>query len=77
MFSSAGAAGIPASGGLWLRVRCGRWGVVVIDIFAERVVQMSPSGDEDAAGALAPRAGDPPLAESTTAGGDALWTAAR
>lgn len=25
MLSSAGAAGIPASGGLWLRVRCGRW----------------------------------------------------
>jgi putative transposase len=25
MLSSAGAAGILASGGLWLRVRCGRW----------------------------------------------------
>ncbi len=36
-------------------------GVVVIDIFAEDVVQMSAAGDEDAVGALAPRAGDPPL----------------
>jgi len=38
-------------------------GVVVIDVFAEDVVQMSPAGDEDAVGALAPRAGDPPLAD--------------
>jgi len=35
-------------------------GVVVIDVFAESVVQVSPSGDEDAVGALAPRTGDPP-----------------
>jgi len=38
-------------------------GVVVIDVLAERVVQMSPAGDENAVGALAPRAGDPPLAD--------------
>jgi hypothetical protein len=38
-------------------------GVVVIDLFAERVVQMPSAGDEDAVGALAPRAGDPPLAD--------------
>src|ERR1019366_8605831 len=38
-------------------------GVVVIDVLAERVVQMSPAGDEDAVGALAPRGGDPPLAD--------------
>src|ERR1035438_8205222 len=33
--------------------------VVVIDVLAEDVVQMSPAGDQDAVGALAPRAGDP------------------
>ena len=38
-------------------------GVVVVDVFAEDVVQMSPAGDEDAVGALAPRAGYPPLAD--------------
>ena len=38
-------------------------GVVVIDLFAERVVQMPSAGDEDPVGALAPRAGDPPLAD--------------
>ena len=38
-------------------------GVVVIDVFGEGVVQMSPASDEDAVGALAPRAGDPPLAD--------------
>jgi hypothetical protein len=36
-------------------------GVVVIDVFAEGVVEVSPVGDEDAVGALAPGAGDPPL----------------
>jgi hypothetical protein len=38
-------------------------GVVVIDVFAESVVQVSPAGDEDAVDALAPRTGDPPLAD--------------
>ena len=38
-------------------------GVVVIDILAEDVVQMSPAGDEDAVGALTPRASVPPLAD--------------
>ena len=38
-------------------------GVVVIDVLAEEVVEMSPAGDEDAVGALAPRAGDPPHAD--------------
>jgi len=38
-------------------------GVVVIDVLAEGVVQMSPAGDEDAVGALAPGGGDPPLAD--------------
>jgi hypothetical protein len=38
-------------------------GVVVIDVFAEDVVEMSSAGDEDAVGALAPGAGDPPLAD--------------
>jgi hypothetical protein len=38
-------------------------GVVVIDVFAEDVVEMSPARHEDAIGTLAPRAGDPPLAD--------------
>jgi len=38
-------------------------GVVVIDVFAEDVAEMSSAGDEDAVGALAPAAGDPPLAD--------------
>jgi hypothetical protein len=38
-------------------------GVVVVDILAEDVVEMSPAGDEGAVGALAPRAGDPALAD--------------
>jgi len=38
-------------------------GVVVIDVFAEDVVEMPPAGDENAVGALAPGAGDPPLAD--------------
>ena len=42
-------------------------GVVVIDVFAEDVAQMSPAGDEDAVGALAPRGGDPPLADRVRA----------
>jgi hypothetical protein len=42
-------------------------GVVVIDVFAERVVQMSPASDEDAVGALAPRACDPALADRVRA----------
>jgi hypothetical protein len=33
--------------------------VVVIDVFAEGVEEMSWAGDEDAIGALAPGAGDP------------------
>jgi len=41
----------------------GPMGVVVIDVFAERMVQVSPAGDEDAVGALASGAGDPPLAD--------------
>ena len=36
-------------------------GVVVVDVFAEGVVEVPLAGDEDAVGALAPRAGDPPL----------------
>jgi hypothetical protein len=39
-------------------------GVVVIDVFAEDVVEMPSAGDEDAVGALAAGAGDPPLAKS-------------
>ena len=46
-------------------------GVVVIDVFAEDAVEMSPAGDEDAVGALAPRAGDPPLADRVRRG---AWT---
>jgi hypothetical protein len=38
-------------------------GVVVIDVFDEDVVEMSPARHEDAIGTLAPRAGDPPLAD--------------
>src|ERR1035437_10612309 len=38
-------------------------GVVVVDVFAEGVVQMSPAGDEDAVGALAPGGGGPPFAD--------------
>jgi hypothetical protein len=38
-------------------------GVVVINVFAEDLVKMSLAGDEDAVGALAPDAGDPPLAD--------------
>jgi hypothetical protein len=30
----------------WLRVRCGRW-VLVIDVFAGGVVEMSSAGDQD------------------------------
>lgn len=37
-------------------------GVVVIDVSAEGVKEMSWVGDEDAIGALAPGAGDPTLA---------------
>jgi hypothetical protein len=36
-------------------------GVVVIDVFAEDVVEMSLTGDEEPVGALAPCAGDPRL----------------
>jgi hypothetical protein len=42
--------------------------VVVIDVFAEDVVEMSPAGDEDAIGALPPGAGDPPLADRVRRG---------
>src|ERR1035438_10846929 len=42
-------------------------GVVVIDVFAEDVAQMSPARDEDAVGALAPRGGDPALADRVCA----------
>jgi len=38
-------------------------GVVVISVFAEDLVKMSLAGDADAVGALAPDAGDPPLAD--------------
>jgi putative transposase len=38
-------------------------GVVVIDVFAEDVAEMSSAGYEDAVSALAPRTGDPPLAD--------------
>jgi hypothetical protein len=42
-------------------------GVVVIDVFAEDLLKMSPAGDEDAVGALAPGAGDPALADRVRA----------
>jgi hypothetical protein len=42
-------------------------GVVVVDVFAEGVVEVSPAGDEDAVGALAPGAGDPALADGVRA----------
>ena len=38
-------------------------GVVVIDVFAEGVVEMPPAGDEDSVSALAPGTGDPPFAD--------------
>ena len=38
-------------------------GVVMIDVFAQGVVEMSSAGNEDAVSALAPCAGDPPLAD--------------
>jgi hypothetical protein len=43
-------------------------GVVVIDVFAKGVVEMSSAGDEDAVGALASGAGDPPFADRVRAG---------
>src|SRR5258708_25788409 len=53
----------PAVG--WLLAECPvrPVGVVVIDILAEDVVEMSPAGDQNAVGAPVPRAGDPPLAD--------------
>jgi hypothetical protein len=42
-------------------------GVVVIDVFAEGVVEVSPAGDEDAVGALAPGGDDPALADGVRA----------
>src|ERR1022692_738644 len=42
-------------------------GVVVVDVFAEDVVEMSPAHDDDAVGALVPGAGDPPLADRVRA----------
>ncbi len=42
-------------------------GVVVVGVFAEGVAEMSWAGDEEAVGALAPRAGDPPLADRVRA----------
>jgi hypothetical protein len=42
-------------------------GVVVIDVFAEGVVEMSSAGDEDAIGALAPGAGDLAFADGVRA----------
>jgi hypothetical protein len=42
-------------------------GVVVIDVFAEGVVQMSSASDEDTVGALTPCGGDPPLADRVRA----------
>ena len=42
-------------------------GVVVIDVFAEDLVQVSPAGDEDPVSALAPCAADPALADRVRA----------
>lgn len=42
-------------------------GVVVIDVFAEDVVEMAPAGDGDAIGALTPDAGDPALTDGVRA----------
>jgi hypothetical protein len=53
----------PAVGWLLVEAPVGPVGVVAADVFAEDVVEMSPAGDEDAVGSLAPRAGDAPLAE--------------
>jgi hypothetical protein len=42
-------------------------GVVVVDVFAEGVVEMPSAGDEDAVSALAPGTGDPPFADRVRA----------
>jgi len=42
-------------------------GVVVIDVFAEDVVQVSPAGDEDPVGAFAPRTAGPAFADRVRA----------
>jgi hypothetical protein len=42
-------------------------GVVVIDVFAEGVVEMPSAGDEDSVSALAPGTGDPPFADRVRA----------
>src|ERR1700731_478045 len=42
-------------------------GVVVIDVFTEDVVQVSPAGDEDPVSALTPCAADPALADRVRA----------
>ncbi|MGD0928910.1 MAG: hypothetical protein ABR926_27380, partial [Streptosporangiaceae bacterium] len=42
-------------------------GAVVIDVFAEDVSQVSPAGDKDPVGALAPGAGDPAFADRVRA----------
>jgi len=48
-------------------------GVVVIDVFAEGVVEMPPAGDEDPVSALAPGAGDPPSADRVRAAPGQAW----
>ena len=67
MVSPAGAAGILPSGGLLAEGPVRPVGVVVIDVFAEGVVEMSQAGDEDAVGAPAAGAGDPALADGVRA----------
>ena len=42
-------------------------GVAVMRVFAEDVVEVSPAGDEDAVGALAPGTGDPAFADRVRA----------
>ena len=63
MLSSGRDDGEPAVG--WSLAEGPVWpvAVVVIDILAEDVMEVPSAGDEDAVGALAPSAGDPPLAD--------------
>ncbi len=48
-------------------------GAVVIDVFAEDVSQVSPAGDKDPVGALAPGAGDPAFADRVRAAPGRAW----